>query len=105
MSSAPLHGLGETPDERAEGRENLLASLTNGGQPVIRRLPSEPGELELEHCWSGQELQMQSAEETLRNVAALWRGPTRLRTRLEGRARAHHLRCGRRAVPASSARS
>jgi len=79
------HRLGGTPEECAAAKEGLMASLTNGGQPVIRILGAD-GELELEHCWNGQELQMDAAEETLRNVAALWQRPVRLQTRLDNRA-------------------
>ncbi len=81
-----VHGLGSTSDEIAAAREGLLAALTNGGQPVIRRLPAGGRELELEHVWSGQELQLDQAEETLRNLCALWQGPVRLHTRLDNRA-------------------
>jgi stage V sporulation protein R len=80
------HRLGQTPEECAAAREQLLASLTNGGQPVIRVVSSEDGDLELEHCWSGQELQMEAAEDTLKNLAALWKRPVRLHSRLDNRA-------------------
>jgi stage V sporulation protein R len=80
------HGLGRDAAECAGVRENLLASLTNGGQPVVRVLDSAGVELELEHVWSGAELQLDQAEETLRNLRALWSGPVRLRTRFENRA-------------------
>jgi len=80
------HGLARDAAECAGVRENLLASLTNGGQPVVRVLDSSGGELELEHVWSGAELQLDQAEETLRNLHGLWGGPVRLRTRLEDRA-------------------
>jgi stage V sporulation protein R len=80
------HGLGRTDAEVAAAREGLLAQLTNGGQPVIRRLPADGPDLELEHVWSGAELQLDQAEETLRNLQALWQGPVRLHTRLENRA-------------------
>ena len=78
-------GLGQDAAECAAVRESLLASLTNGGQPVVRVVDSS-GDLELEHIWSGSELQLDQAEETLRNLHALWRRPVRLRTRLENRA-------------------
>jgi stage V sporulation protein R len=80
------HALGGTSEEVAAAREGLLASLTNGGQPVIRRRASEARDLELEHVWCGQELQLEQAEETLRNLQALWQGPVRLHTRLDQRA-------------------
>ena len=80
------HGLGRSEEEIAAARESTLAALTNGGQPVIRRLPGDGPDLELEHVWSGAELQLDQAEETLRNLQALWQGPVRLQTRLENRA-------------------
>ena len=80
------HGLGTNDEEIAAARESTLASLTNGGQPVLRRLPGEGPDLELEHVWSGAELQLDQAEETLRNLQGLWQGTVRLHTRLEGRA-------------------
>jgi len=83
---ARLHGMGGTASEFAVAKESLLASLTNGGQPVLRRLPGDGPELELQHVWSGAELQLEQAEETLRNLAQLWGGPVRLHTRLENRA-------------------
>lgn len=78
--------LGRDAAECAAAREGLLAQLTNGGQPVIRVVGDGGDELELEHCWSGSELQIEAAEDTLRNLCALWGGTVRLRTRLEGRA-------------------
>ena len=80
------HGLGRDAAECATVREQLLASLTNGGQPVVRVLDAAGADLELEHVWSGSELQLDQAEETLRNLHVLWGGPIRLRTRLENRA-------------------
>jgi stage V sporulation protein R len=79
------HGMGATTEECEAARESLLASLTNGGQPVIRRVAGEGPDLELEHVWSGSELQMEQAEETLRNLQCMWRGPVRLHSRLENR--------------------
>ena len=80
------HGMGRDPAECAAVRESLLASLTNGGQPVVRLIDGGGPDLELEHVWSGAELQLEQAEETLRNLHALWVAPVRLRTRLENRA-------------------
>jgi stage V sporulation protein R len=79
--------LGGTPEECAFARDQLLTGLTNGGQPIIHRLSAESGgELELAHCWNGHELQMENAEDTLKNLAVLWQGPVRLQTRLDNRA-------------------
>lgn len=79
------HRMGSTLEECESARESLLTSLTNGGQPLIRRIGQAGPDLELEHVWSGSELQMERAEETLRNVYRLWRAPVRLHTRLENR--------------------
>jgi stage V sporulation protein R len=80
------HGMAATPEEAAAAREALLGSLTNGGQPVIRRLDGDGSDLELQHVWCGNELQMDEAEQTLRYLQELWQGPVRLHTRLENRA-------------------
>lgn len=87
LEFARRHRLGANDEECGQAREQLLAQLTNGGQPVIRRVdPRAEGELSLEHCWSGSELQLDAAELTLQNLGKLWRGPVSLATRLEGRA-------------------
>lgn len=69
-------------------KEGLLTQLTHGGQPVIRLAEGTgvDGELELEHCWSGAELELSQAGETLAALAKLWQGTVRLRTRVDGRA-------------------
>ncbi len=82
---ARVHRLGDTTAEFAAAKEALLASLTNAGQPVLRRLPGDGPELELQHVWSGSELQLEQAEDTLRNLGALWGGTVRLHTRVENR--------------------
>jgi len=82
------HGLGDDEQAAAKMREATLASLTNGGQPVIRVAGMQSGrarELELEHSWSGRDLQMEQAEETLVVLAELWGGTVRLRTRVDRR--------------------
>ncbi len=79
-------GLGFTGPECDQARQQLLANLTNGGQPVIRLIDSEGPDLELVHCWSGTELHVGQAEGTLRALAQVWRGPVRLYTRVEDRA-------------------
>ncbi|MGQ0553731.1 MAG: SpoVR family protein [Planctomycetota bacterium] len=79
------HGMGRSEEECEAARESLLAALTNAGQPVIRRRPSSASDLELEHVWSGSELQLDQAEETLRNLQRLWAGTVRLHSRLDRR--------------------
>jgi stage V sporulation protein R len=78
-------GLVSSREEFLQSKEGLLDSLTNAGQPVIRRVDAGGAELELEHCWSGSELELEATHQTLRNLCRLWHGPVRLTTRLEGR--------------------
>ena len=80
------HGLAGDEQEYWQVREETLAMLTNGGQPVIRLIEGDGPDLEMVHCWSGNELQLDQAEETLRCLHALWRGPVRLYTRSDDRA-------------------
>lgn len=82
------HRMVASADEFGAFKEGLLAQLTHGGQPLIRlgQGAGEEGELLLEHLWSGAELELAVAEETLAALGRLWQGPVRLSTRLEGRA-------------------
>ena len=67
-------------------KQQLLASLTNRGRPHIavrrRQLPNR-GELYLEHTYTGVELQLDYARDTLRNLHRLWNRPVHLETVLE----------------------
>jgi len=82
---AAAHRLGTTGLEFDVAKEQLMAQLTNAGQPIIRRLDTGSDELELEHCWSGTELQLEAAEETLINLGKLWQAPVRLTSQLADR--------------------
>ena len=69
----------------AKVRERLLSQLAWGGLPRIEL--SGVGEarvLELVHRHDGRDLDLQKASDTLQRIAALWKGPVRLGTRLEG---------------------
>jgi len=67
-------------------KQQLLASLTNIGRPQIAIRDGNHknrGELFLEHSYTGVELQMDYARETLRNLERLWGRPVHLETVLE----------------------
>jgi stage V sporulation protein R len=67
-------------------KQQLLQSLTNRGQPIIRVVDGNyknRGELYLTHEFSGVELQMQYAADTLENLYRLWSRPVHLETVLE----------------------
>ncbi len=71
-------------------KEQLLRSLTNGGNPVIHITDANfrnRGELYLMHRFDGSELRQDWARETLRNIQALWKRPVHLETREGGRAK------------------
>ncbi|QEG35380.1 SpoVR family protein [Bythopirellula goksoeyrii] len=67
-------------------KQQLLDSLTNRGRPIIAVVDGNyrnRGELYLEHSFSGVELQMDYARDTLENLQRLWGRPVHLETRLE----------------------
>ncbi len=67
-------------------KRQLLQSLTNRGQPIISVTEGNyknRGELFLEHNYSGVELQLEYARDTLGNLYRLWNRPVHLRTILE----------------------
>ena len=67
-------------------KRQLLSSLTNLGRPQISVRDGNyknRGELYLEHTYSGVELQLDYAKETLRNLHTLWGRPVHLETVLE----------------------
>ena len=67
-------------------KQQLLASLTNIGRPQIAIRDGNyknRGELFLEHSYTGVELQMDYARDTLRNLERLWSRPVHLETVLE----------------------
>jgi stage V sporulation protein R len=69
-------------------KQQLLASLTNRGRPILEVVDGNygnRGELYLEHRYSGVELQLDYATDALANLQHLWGRPVRLATVLEGR--------------------
>jgi stage V sporulation protein R len=67
-------------------KRQLLADLTNLGRPQIAIRDGNyknRGELYLEHTYTGVELQMDHARDTLKNVQRLWNRPVHLETVLE----------------------
>jgi stage V sporulation protein R len=71
-------------------KERLLLDLSWGGMPQIELCAVDTdgeGELLLEHRHDGRDLQLAQAEETLRRLAAVWRGPVHLRTQEESQGR------------------
>lgn len=67
-------------------KQQLLQSLTNRGRPIIAVVDGNyknRGELYLEHDYSGVELQLDYARDTLENLQRLWNRPVHLETVLE----------------------
>jgi len=67
-------------------KQQLLASLTNISRPQIAIREGNyrnRGELYLEHTYTGVELQMNYARDTLQNLQKLWSRPVHLETVLE----------------------
>jgi len=64
-------------------KEGLLFGLTNFGQPYIYVIDGNygnRGELLLGHKWTGVELQLDHASDTLRHVGAIWGRPVHILT-------------------------
>lgn len=71
-------------------KDRLLQDLAWGGLPQLELVDvdgSGDGELLLEHHHDGRDLHLDSAGETLRNLAKLWAGPAHLLTQEDGRGR------------------
>jgi stage V sporulation protein R len=69
-------------------KQQLLQSLTNRGRPIIAVVDGNyknRGELYLKHDFSGVELQLDAAADTLKNLERLWSRPVHIETVLEGR--------------------
>ncbi len=67
-------------------KERLLFSLTNMSRPIIAIRDANyknRGELFLEHRYSGVELKLNYAQETLANLERLWKRPVHIETVLE----------------------
>jgi len=70
-------------------KTQLLYSLTNWGQPFIYVVDGNHqnrGELVVAHKWNGEDLQIEFAAETLKNLALVWGRPVHLETHVEGKA-------------------
>jgi stage V sporulation protein R len=68
-------------------KQQLLQNLTNRGRPLISVVDGNyknRGELFLEHDYSGVELKLDDAADTLRNLERLWSRPVHIQTVLEG---------------------
>jgi stage V sporulation protein R len=73
-----------------EVKEQILASITNAGNPVIKVVDGNHrnrGELLLKHEHHGQDLDLNYARATLTNLAYLWRRPVNLLSTLDGTAK------------------
>ncbi|MGQ0504032.1 MAG: SpoVR family protein [Myxococcaceae bacterium] len=69
-------------------KAKLLQQLTNFGQPIIEVVDGNfenRGELLLAHKHDNQDLKGDYARETLKNLQSLWRRPTNLMTKVEGK--------------------
>lgn len=69
-------------------KRQLIAKLTNFGQPIIEVMDSNyanRGELLLNHHHDSQDLRVDYADLTLRNIQALWSRPVHIETILEGK--------------------
>ncbi|GAB4145305.1 MAG: SpoVR family protein [Planctomycetota bacterium] len=69
-------------------KEQLLAALTNFGNPIIRVVDANHknrGELYLVHEWTGADLQLEQAKLTLGNLHRLWKRPVHVETRVGGK--------------------
>jgi len=67
-------------------KENLLTSLSFGGQPritLVDRDAEGEGELVLEHRHDGRDLQLGQSRECVKRLASLWGAPVHLHTRLD----------------------
>jgi stage V sporulation protein R len=71
-------------------KDQLLAALTNFGNPIIRVVEANyknRGELYLLHDWSGADLQHDHAQLTLQNLQKLWGRPVHIETMDGGKGR------------------
>jgi stage V sporulation protein R len=71
-------------------KDQLLAALTNFGNPIIRVVDGNyknRGELYLVHEWAGTDLQFDHAQLTLQNLQKLWGRPVHIETMEGGKGR------------------
>ena len=74
-------------------KQQLLFQLTNFGQPIIHLENANfnnRGELLLVHMFEGVEIQYNYAQETLKNLAAVWRRPVNLLTVIDNKQKVMH---------------
>ncbi len=68
-------------------KQQLLQNLTNAGRPLIEVTDGNyhnRGELYLHHTYTGVELELGYAKETLANLQRLWKRPVHIETVLQG---------------------
>lgn len=79
----------EVDTRQFEGvKKQLLFQLTNFGQPIIQVENANyknRGELFLRHNYDGVDMQQNYMEETLKNMAKLWKRPVHLATTFDGK--------------------
>ena len=84
MCVGPRGEQGGSAPEWEEMKSWLLLQLAWGGLPQIQLTEvGSQGELRLVHHHDGRDLQLGRAQETLHNLAALWKGPVHLTTIVE----------------------
>lgn len=75
-----------------EVKEDILGSITNGGNPVIEVVDGNfhnRGELLLKHRYQGRDLDLQYARLTLANLSHLWGRPVNIETIVEGQTKVY----------------
>ena len=76
-----------------EVKQRLLFMLSNRGQPriaVVDGNHANRGELVLRHTYEGMDMQLQWAEQTMKNLVTIWGRPVHLETFLEGKPHVLH---------------
>jgi len=71
-----------------EVRDGLINSIMNGGHPYLEVENGDycgSGDLLINHCYEGQELDLAYLEKTLPHVYLLWGKPVHLKTVIEGK--------------------
>lgn len=71
-------------------KDQLLAALTNFGQPIIKVVDgnhNNRGELYLVHEWVGGDLQLDQAQLTLQGLYRMWQRPVHIETTEGGKGR------------------
>ena len=74
--------------EFKEIKQKLLFQLTNIGNPIIEVVDGNydnRGELLLMHSYEGRDIQHNWAHDTLKNLYHIWKRPTNLETKVNGK--------------------